>query len=242
MKAAHLQYICQMKAGSVMVKLLLIEDEKPVRELTKVKLKDKYEILEAEDGLKAFDVLEHNHVDLIIVDVMMPNMDGYEFVEELRSMGEETPVIMLTAMDSFAHKKKGYNLGIDEYLTKPIDYEELTWHIEAILRRYKINSDKEIVIGDFSISEATMSATVSNRKIDLTDTEFKLLYKLLSYPGVIFTKQQLMDEIWGYDTETDYSTIKVYINRIRNKIGFCKSFEIVSSRGVGYKAEIKEEV
>ncbi len=126
-----------------MVKILVIEDERPVRELIKLKLKDSYEIIEASDGIKAFDVLEHDHADLMIVDVMMPNMDGFEFVEELKSMGDDTPVIMLTAMDSFAHKKKGYNLGIDEYLTKPIDYEELTWHIEAILRRYKINSDKK---------------------------------------------------------------------------------------------------
>ena len=231
-----------MKAGNIMVKLLLIEDEKPVRELTKVKLKDKYEILEAEDGLKAFDVLEHDHVDIIIVDVMMPNMDGFEFVEELRNMGEEIPVIMLTAMDSFAHKKKGYKLGIDEYLTKPIDYEELAWHIEAILRRYRINSDKKITLGNSSISEDTMLATVADKKIELTETEFKLLYKLLSYPGVIFTKQQLMDEIWGYDTQSEFNTIKVYINRIRNKLGSCDEFEIVSSRGVGYKAEIKESI
>ena len=223
-----------------MVKILLIEDERPVRELTKVKLKGLYEILEAEDGLKAFDVLEREKVDLIIVDVMMPNMDGYEFMSELRNLGDETPVIMLTAMDSFAHKKKGYNLGIDEYLTKPIDYEELTWHIEAILRRYKINSDREIVIGDFSLSEDTMAASIAGQRIDLTDTEFKLLYKLLSYPGVIFTKQQLMDDIWGYDTESDYSTIKVYINRIRNKLSACDKFEILSARGVGYKAEIHE--
>ena len=147
---------------------------------------------------------------------------------------------MLTAMDSFAHKKKGYNLGIDEYLTKPIDYEELTWHIEAILRRYKINSDREIIIGNTVISEDTMAVSVNNNQIDLTETEFKLLYKLLSYPGVIFTKQQLMDDIWGYDTDSDYSTIKVYINRIRNKLGDCNDFEIVSARGVGYKVVIKK--
>lgn len=221
-----------------MVKILLVEDEKAVRALTKVKLHDKYEILEAEDGLAAFDVLEHTHVDLMIVDIMMPNMDGYEFVEELRGMGDDTPVIMLTAMDSFAHKKKGYNLGIDEYLTKPIDYEELTWHIEAILRRYKINIDKEIIIGDFVISEAGMTVKRKDESIDHTETEFKLLYKLLSYPGVIFTKQQLMDDIWGYDSESDYSTIKVYVNRLRKKLENCSEFEIVSARGVGYKAEI----
>ncbi|MCR5100736.1 MAG: response regulator transcription factor [Butyrivibrio sp.] len=222
-----------------MVKILLVEDEKAVRELTKVKLKDKYTILEAEDGLKAFDVLDNEHVDIMIVDVMMPNMDGFEFVGELREMGDNTPVIMLTAMDSFAHKKKGYNLGIDEYLTKPIDYEELTWHIEAILRRYKINTDKEIKLGKFVISESAMTVVYDGTQIDLTETEFKLLYKLLSYPGVIFTKQQIMDDIWGYDSETDYSTIKVFINRLRNKIGECDEFEIVSARGVGYKAEIK---
>ena len=223
-----------------MVKILLIEDEKPVRELTKLKLKDKYQVLEATDGLKAFDVLEHEHIDLMIVDIMMPNMDGYEFMEELRGMGDETPVIMLTAMDSFAHKKKGYNLGIDEYLTKPIDYEELTWHIEAILRRYKISTDREIVLGDLVLSEDTMAAVYNGQKIELTDTEFKLIYKLLSYPGVIFTKQQLMDDIWGYDSETDSNTIKVYINRLRNKFESCNEFEIKSSRGVGYKAEIKK--
>ncbi len=222
-----------------MIKILLVEDEKSVRALTKVKLKDKYDIVEAEDGLKAFDIIENEHVDIMIVDVMMPNMDGYEFVKELRALGDDTPVIMLTAMDSFAHKKKGYDLGIDEYLTKPIDYEELTWHIEAILRRYKINSEKEIKIGEFVISEEGMSVFWRGERIDLTETEFKLLYKLLSYPGVIFTKQQLMDEIWGYDSESDYSTIKVYVNRLRNKLEGCDAFEILAARGVGYKAEIK---
>ncbi|MCR5770620.1 MAG: response regulator transcription factor [Butyrivibrio sp.] len=222
-----------------MVKILIIEDERPVRELIKLKLKDNYEIIEASDGLKAFDVLDHDHADLMIVDVMMPNMDGFEFVQELRTMGDNTPIIMLTAMDSFAHKKKGYNLGIDEYLTKPIDYEELTWHIEAILRRYKINTDKKIELGQFVISEDSMSASYNGTQIELTETEFKLLYKLLSYPGVIFTKQQLMDDIWGYDSDTDYRTIKVYVNRLRNKLSGCDEFEIVSARGVGYKAEIK---
>ncbi|MCR4674578.1 MAG: response regulator transcription factor [Lachnospiraceae bacterium] len=224
-----------------MVRILLVEDEKSVRELTKVKLRNQYEILEAEDGLDAFDVLEHEHVDLIVADVMMPNMDGYEFVQELRAMGDDTPVIMLTAMDDFKHKKKGYSTGIDEYLTKPIDYEELTWHIEAILRRYKINTEKEITIGDFSMSEEGMQASYRGVMLDFTETEFKLLYKLLSYPGVIFTKQQLMDDVWGYDTESDYNTIKVYINRLRKKLEECSEFEIVSSRGVGYKAVMLEE-
>ena len=147
---------------------------------------------------------------------------------------------MLTAMGDFSHKKKGYELGIDEYLIKPIDYEELTWHIEAILRRSRINSEKEICVGDFVISENGMYARLNDKDLDLTDTEFKLLYKLLSYPGVTFTKQQIMDEIWGYETETDYNTIKVYINRIRNKLEGCTAFEIISQRGVGYKAVINQ--
>ncbi len=224
-----------------MIKILLVEDEKAVRMLTKVKLRDKYEIIEATDGEDALEKLEQTHIDLMIVDIMMPRMDGFEFVQELRDMGDATPVIMLTAMDSFAHKKKGYNLGIDEYLTKPINYEELTWHIEAILRRSKINSDKEISLGDFTISESGMDVTWKGQRIEFTETEFKLLYKLLSYPGVLFTKQQIMDEIWGYESESDYSTIKTYINRIRKKLEDCDAFEIVSVRGVGYKAEINNE-
>jgi len=222
-----------------MIKILLVEDEKAVRLLTKVKLRDKYEIIEATDGEDALDKLDETKVDLMIVDIMMPRMDGYEFVEAVRDMGDNTPVIMLTAMDSFAHKKKGYNLGIDEYLTKPIDYEELTWHIEAILRRSQINSDNQITIGDFFISENGMKVTWKGIDIELTETEFKLIYKLLSYPGVLFTKQQIMDEIWGYDTETDYNSIKTYINRLRNKFEECDAFEILSVRGMGYKAVIK---
>ncbi len=222
-----------------MIKILLVEDEKAVRLLTKVKLRDKYEIIEATDGEDALDKLDETKVDLMIVDIMMPRMDGYEFVEAVRDMGDNTPVIMLTAMDSFAHKKKGYDLGIDEYLTKPINYEELTWHVEAILRRAHINTENQIEIGDFLIAENGMRVTWKGTDIELTETEFKLVYKLLSYPGVLFTKQQIMDDIWGYDTETDYNSIKTYINRIRKKFEGCDAFEIVSVRGMGYKAVIK---
>lgn len=221
-----------------MVKILLVEDEKAVRTLTKVKLRNKYEIIEATDGIDALSKLEQTQVDIMIVDVMMPRMDGYEFIKEAREAGDNTPIIMLTAMDSFAHKKKGYNLGIDEYLTKPIDYEELTWHIEAILRRAKINSESQIQVGDFKISEKEMKATWKDKDIILTEKEFKLIYKLLSYPGVLFTKQQIMDDIWGYDTEADYNSIKTYINRIRKKLDGCDEFQIVSVRGIGYKAVV----
>ena len=221
-----------------MIRILLVEDEKAVRELTKVKLKDKYEIIEATDGEDALDKLMDVSVELMIVDIMMPRMNGFDFVRELRENGDTTPVIMLTAMDDFSHKKKGYNLGIDEYLTKPIDYEELSWHIEAILRRSKISTDKEIVIGDLRVSEESMTAVYSDKRIELSEREFRILFKLLSYPDVIFTKQQIMDDIWGYDAEADYNSIKTYMSRIRTRFEDCKEFEIVSVRGVGYKAVI----
>ena len=224
-----------------MFKILIVEDDASIRLLTKARLKDQYEIFEATDGEEALDVLDSQKVDLMIVDIMMPRMDGYEFVDELRSCGDMTPVILLTAMSDFDHKKKGFSLGIDDYLTKPIDYEELKWHIEAILRRAKINSEKEIKIGDFTLSEDSMAAKWGDQKLTLTEKEFKLLHKLLSYPGTLFTKQQLMDEVWGYDTEADYNSIKTYINRLRNKFEGCDAFEIISSRGLGYKAEIKNE-
>lgn len=222
-----------------MVRVLLVEDDAAMRLLTKTKLKSEYEILEAADGLKALEILDHNHVDLMIVDIMMPNMNGYEFVESLREGGDLTPVILLTAMDSFEHKKKGFERGIDDYLTKPVDYEELKWRMEAILRRAKIMHESQISIGGLVLSEKTMAGTYEGRTIELTEKEFELLYKLLSYPGVLFTKQQLMDEIWGYDTETEYDTIKTYISRLRKKFEDCTVFELVSVRGLGYKAEIR---
>ena len=222
-----------------MVRVLLVEDDAAMRLLTKTKLKSEYEILEAADGLKALEILDHNHVDLMIVDIMMPNMNGYEFVESLREGGDLTPVILLTAMDSFEHKKKGFERGIDDYLTKPVDYEELKWRMEAILRRAKIMHESQISIGGLVLSEKTMAGTYEGRTIELTEKEFELLYKLLSYPGVLFTKQQLMDEIWGYDTETEYDTIKTYISRLRKKFDDCTVFELVSVRGLGYKAEIR---
>ncbi|MCR4890686.1 MAG: response regulator transcription factor [Lachnospiraceae bacterium] len=222
-----------------MVRVLIVEDEASVRLYLKARLKDRFEIHEAADGQAALDFLDKEAVDLLIVDISMPRMDGYEFVKSLRDVGDMTPVIMLTAMDTFDHKKKGFALGIDDYLTKPIDHEELIWHMEAILRRARISSDKVIEIGDFSLSEETRCAIYGGKKVELTEKEFQLLHKLLSYPGQLFTKQNIMDDIWGYDTESDYNTIKTYISRLRNKFSDCDAFSITSLRGLGYKAEIR---
>ena len=223
-----------------MVTILLVEDEPTVRLLTKAKLHSLYKVLEAENGEDALEVLDHEHVDLLIADIQMPKMNGYELVRELREAGDTRPIIMLTAMASFAHKKEGFASGVDDYMTKPIDYEELIWRIEALLRRAKIAHENKIAIGDFSIERSTFSAQHNGKTIPLTNKEFELLYKFLSYPGVVFTKQQLMDEIWGYDSETEYDTIKTYISRLRNKFSECREFELVSIRGLGYKALLHE--
>lgn len=223
-----------------MLNILLVEDDKAIRLLTKHHLKDEYNIFEAENGEEALEVIDHNFIDLIIADIMMPKMNGYEFVDELRESGDTTPVIMLTAMNTHAHKKKGFEIGIDDYMTKPIDYDELKWRIDAILRRSKIFNDKKIVIGSFELKSDALTATLNGEDISLTQKESELLYKLLSYPNTIFTKQQIMDEIWGYDSESGYDTIKTYINRLRNKFSECKEFSIVSVRGLGYKVVINK--
>lgn len=221
-----------------MLNILIVEDEASVRMLTRAKLRNEYNILEAANGEQALELLDHEHVDLIIADIMMPQMDGYELVQALHESGNMTPIIMLTAMNTYAHKKKGFATGIDDYMTKPIDYEELKWRIGALLRRAKIANEKQITVGNLTLKADSLSAEIDGKTVELTEKESSLLYKLLSYPGIVFTKQQLMDEIWGYDSESDYSTIKTYISRLRNKLGECRGFELVSIRGLGYKAVI----
>lgn len=208
--------------------------------LTRIHLSPFYEIEEVADGEEALAVMEHKHIDLMIVDIQMPRMNGYEFVREIRNSKDMTPVIMLTAMNVFSHKKEGFASGIDDYMKKPINYEELTWRIEAILRRARIANEKKIQIGRFSMEQNTYLAQYDGQNVPLTNKEFSLLYKLLSYPGEVFTKQQLMDDIWGYDSETEYDTIKTYISRLRNKFSSCGEFELIAIRGLGYKAVIHE--
>ena len=223
-----------------MITILIVEDDDMVRLLTKTKLAPLYRIEEAANGKEALEVLDHKHIDLLIVDIQMPQMNGYELVRILRESGDQKPVIMLTAMTSFDHKREGFASGIDDYLTKPIHYEELVWRIEALLRRANISTEKKIRIGKFVMNQTTYTAEHDGKKISLTGKEFDLLFLLLSYPGTVFTKQQLMDKIWGYDSEIEYDTIKTYISKLRNKLAQCHEFELVSLRGLGYKAGIRE--
>ncbi|MBP3490103.1 MAG: response regulator transcription factor [Roseburia sp.] len=237
-----------------MATILVVEDDKNTRLLSTARLKPYYDVVTACDGEEALDIFYKQHIDLIVADIMMPNMDGYELVRTLREYRQDVPVIMLTAKQTFEAKKEGFKTGTDDYMTKPVNYEELLWRIEALLRRARINTDRQIVIGTVTVNAenytvsrapsadaptaASGSPAGASEQLTLPKKEFELLYKLLSYPDVIFTKDQLLEDIWGYDTDSDENTIKTHISRLRGKFDGWKEFEIITIRGLGYKAEI----
>ncbi|WP_312159930.1 response regulator transcription factor [Oscillibacter sp.] len=224
-----------------MTTVLVVEDDRGTRILTCSKLKGRYTVLSAQDGIEALDVLENKHVDLAIVDVMMRRMDGYELVRQLRADGNTLPVLMLTARQEFNDKRLGFSSGTDDYMTKPIQYEELFWRVESLLRRAGIASRNEMQIGKTILDERTYMLTREKEKVEFPKKEFELLYKLLSYPGQIFTKSQLLDDIWGFDSASGEETIKTHISRLRNKCRDIPEFRIVTRKGLGYKAEIVKD-
>lgn len=221
-----------------MAVILVVEDDTNSRILTAARLKPYYTVLTACDGEEALDVFYKQHVDLIVADVMMPKMDGYELVGTLREYNHDVPVIMLTAKSAFEDKRQGFSTGTDDYLTKPVNYEELLWRIEALLRRAKIHTEQKIVIGNVTINAENYTVSKDGASIELPKKEFELLYKMLSYPDMIFTKNQLLEEIWGFDTDSDDSTIKTHISRLRNKFDSWEEFKIVTVRGLGYKVTV----
>ncbi len=223
-----------------MVNILVVEDNEKLRKLMKINLsRSGYSVFEAENGYEALDVIEKNSVHLMIVDIMMPEMDGYELTRELREANINTPILIVTAKESLEDKRTGFGLGADDYMVKPIDMEELNLRIEALLRRANINTDKKLVIGGTEINEESFCVTVAGKSMNIPQKEFGILYLLLSYPGKIFTRQSIMDEIWGYDTETDPRTVDVHIKRLREKFADNPDFEITTVRGLGYKGIIK---
>lgn len=223
-----------------MINILVVEDDKHTRKLLETILKrDGYSVLKAEDGIKAMEVLDNHHVDLIILDIMMPNMDGYEFTETLRDGHCETPIIIVTAKEQLEDKKKGFSIGADDYMVKPIDFEELILRIGAILRRSKIVNDHKITIGNTVLDYNSLSVTSNGECNTLPKKEFYLLFKLVSSPDTIFTRRQLLDEIWGMESMADERTVDVHIKRIRERYRASNDFEIVTVRGLGYKAVIK---
>lgn len=222
-----------------MFNILVIEDNKNMRKLICATLKQNgYSTFEAEDGEVGLDVLDTTHIDLIICDIMMPNMDGYEFTQILRDGNCETPIIIVTAKEQLEDKKRGFSIGADDYMVKPIDFEELILRIGAILRRSKIVNDHKITVGSTILDYNSLSVTYNNECNTLPKKEFYLLFKLVSSPDTIFTRRQLLDEIWGMESMADERTVDVHIKRIRERYRNSNDFEIVTVRGLGYKAVI----
>ena len=222
---------------TVMIHILVVDDDKNTRRLLRAVLEaEAYQVSEAENGEQALEALDREHVDLVVLDVMMPKMDGYEFTKTLRGGRNDLPVLMVSAKQLAADRKKGFLVGIDDYMTKPVDEEEMLLRIKALLRRAQIVSENKIVIGGVVLDYPSFSVTGHGQTQTLPQKEFQLLYKLLSYPGQIFTRIQLMDEIWGMESDTGWETVTVHIGRLRKRFAGWPEFEIVSVRGLGYKA------
>lgn len=220
-----------------MVRILVVEDDPGTRRLMEDILADNgYEPLSAANGVEALEVLDHKHIDLMMIDVMMPDMDGYTLTKELRESGCTIPLLMVTARVTQEDRKQGFRLGVDDYMTKPVDEEELLLRIAALLRRSKIAAERKLTIGRTELLYDSFTVLRDGRTMELPQKEFLLLYKLLSYNNKIFTRQQLMDEIWDLDSDSDEHTVNVHINRLRERFRGNEDFEIVTVRGLGYKA------
>lgn len=219
-----------------MFKILIAEDDRELRQLfSHVLIKNGYSVKGASNGREALDELEADYYDLIISDIMMPVMDGYELVKQLRESGNNTPVLMITAKDAFDDMRRGYISGTDDYMVKPINVNEMVLRVGALLRRAQMISERRETIGKTVLEYDCLTVISDGERTVLPQKEFMLLYKMVSYPGRIFTRQQLMDDIWGYDIETDTHTLDVHIGRLREKFRDNPDFRIVTMRGVGYK-------
>ena len=220
-----------------MFHILVVDDDKNTRLLFKAILEhENYTVSVASNGVEAMEVMDKEHIDLVVLDIMMPQMDGYEFTRMLREADNNLPILMVSAKQLPQDKKKGFLVGTDDYMSKPIDGEEMVLRIKALLRRAKIVDERKIEIGDVVLDYDALTVSRKNEVIELPQKEFMLLYKLLSYPGKIFTRIQLMDEIWGANSETGWETVTVHIGRLRKKFENWEEFKIESVRGLGYKA------
>ncbi len=220
-----------------MLHILVVDDDKNTRLFLKAVLEGAdYTVTTAVDGEDALAVMDREHIDLVVLDIMMPKMDGYEFTRILRESNNNLPILMISAKHMPEDKHKGFSVGTDDYITKPIDDEEMLYRIKALLRRAKIATERKIVVGDVVIDCDSLTVTKGGEVQELPQKEFMLLYKLLSYPGKIFTRIQLMDEIWGSDSDTGWETVTVHIGRLRRRFEGWDEFAIESVRGLGYKA------
>ena len=222
-----------------MFRILVVEDDVNTRKLMQAVLSQNgYEPVPAADGVEALDILDKKHIDLILLDIMMPRMDGYEFTEIIRGnqMLRDIPILMVTARETPADKRKGFLIGTDDYMVKPVDEDEMILRIAALLRRSRIVNEHRLLVRGTLLDYDSFSVSSEGYISELPRKEFLLLYKLLSYPGKIFTRRQLMDEIWDMDSDTDERTVDVHINRLRDRFKGNPDFDIVTVRGLGYKA------
>ena len=224
------------------MKILVVDDEELIRNVIREYLiMEEYTVDEANDGLEAITKAKENDYNLIIMDIMMPKMDGYELIKSLREAKYDVPILIITAKSEIEDKKEGFLLGADDYMVKPIDIEEMLLRIQVLLRRSKSASEKKIQIGDLLLNYNQLSVIKKDKVYNLAQKEFYLLYKLLSTPNTIFTRQELIEEVWGLESDSDYRTVDVHIKRIREKMKDVDEFEIVTIRGIGYKAIIHEK-
>lgn len=220
-----------------MFHILVVDDDKHTRMLLQAILQGaNYTVTTACNGEEAINVMDREHIDLVVLDIMMPKMDGYEFTKTIREVNSTLPILMVTAKHQLADEKQGFLVGTDDYITKPIDEEKLLLRIKALLRRAQIVNEQKIVIGDVVLDYNSFTVSRNGETQVLPQKEFMLLYKLLSYPGQIFTRIQLMDEIWGTDSETGWETVTVHVGRLRKRFEGWDEFQIEAVRGLGYKA------
>ena len=223
-----------------MFKILVVEDDKELnRTVCSFLNHSGYEATGCLNADDAFDEMYSNIFDLIVSDIMMPGIDGFEFAREVRDMNKDIPILFMTARDDIASKQKGFRIGVDDYMVKPIDLDELFLRIGALLRRAKIAANRKLEIGRFVMDADEHTAYLDEEEIPMTNREFSILYKLLSHPKKTFTRTQLMDEFWDADTETAPRAVDVYMTKLRSKLANCNDFEIVTVHGLGYKAVIK---
>lgn len=223
-----------------MFKILVVEDDKDLNRTVCAFLNQNgYEASGCLNASDAYDAMYDTIFDLIVSDIMMPGIDGFEFVKSVRSLNENIPILFMTARDDMASKQRGFRIGIDDYMVKPIDLDELFLRIGALLRRSKIVQSRKLEVGSFVMDADEHIVTLNGEEINLTNREFNILYKLLSYPKKTFTRQQLMDEFWDADTETAPRAVDVYMTKLRGKLANCDEFEIKTVHGLGYKAVTK---
>ena len=223
-----------------MFQILVVEDDRDLNRTVCAYLNNSgYRATGCLNGSDAYDAMYEQVFDLIVSDIMMPGIDGFEFAKTVRTLNENIPILFMTARADFASKQRGYRIGVDDYMVKPIDLDELFLRIGALLRRAKIAASRKLEVGSFSMDMDERIALLGQEEISLTNREFNILYKLLSYPKKTFTRQQLMDEFWDADTQTAPRAVDVYMTKLRSKLSGCEDFEIKTVHGLGYKAVVK---